>query len=109
MFYEIFKFLCEKNNTNPTTAVKILGLSTAMPTNWKNGQVPNADTLIKIADFFNVSTDYLLGRENKKTESTILAYSGNERIDSIAKEILKTDLSEDDLKLIEFILEKYKK
>ena len=108
MFYVIFKFLCDKNNTNPTTVVKILGLSTAMPTNWKNGQVPNADTLIKIADFFNVSTDFLLGRETK-IEPTVLAYSGNERKDSIAKEILKTDLTEDDLKLIEFILDKYKK
>ena len=71
---------------------------------------PPAELIPAIADFLSISTDYILrGKENKKTEPTILAYSGNERIDSIAKEILKTDLSEDDLKLIEFILDKYKK
>ena len=32
---------------------------------WKNGEVvPNADTLCALADFFGVSTDYLLGRSS---------------------------------------------
>lgn len=69
---------------------------------------PSIDKVVAVADLINVSIDYLAGREIKK-EPTILAYSGNERIDSIAKEILKTDLTEDDLKLIEFILDKYEK
>ena len=77
---------------------------------WKNGRSkPNVDAIVKIADTFNVTTDYLLGRNETKKEPTILAYSGNERINLIAKEILKTDLTEEDIKLIEFILDKYKK
>lgn len=76
---------------------------------WKKGRSkPNIDTIVKIADTFDVTTDYLLGRETIK-EPTILAYSGNERIDSIVNEILKTNLTEEDIKLIEFILDKYKK
>lgn len=71
--------------------------------------LPSIDKVVAVANLINVSVDYLAGREETKKEPTILAYSGNERIDSIAKEILKTDLSEDDLKLIEFILDKYKK
>lgn len=35
--------------------------------NWENNNIqPSIDMLGKIADFFNVSTDYLLGRDNKK-------------------------------------------
>lgn len=33
--------------------------------NWENNNIqPSIDMLIKIADFFGVSTDYLLGRNN---------------------------------------------
>ncbi|MGU3439800.1 helix-turn-helix domain-containing protein [Bacillus cereus] len=32
---------------------------------WKK-QTPSSDTLQKVADYFNVTTDYLLGRSNQK-------------------------------------------
>ena len=33
--------------------------------NWENNNIqPSIDMLVKIADYFNVSTDYLLGRED---------------------------------------------
>ena len=36
--------------------------------NWENNNIqPSIDMLTKIADFFHISTDYLLGREDKKT------------------------------------------
>ena len=36
--------------------------------NWENGNIqPSIDMLIKIADAFSVSTDYLLGIENERT------------------------------------------
>lgn len=39
-----------------------------------NGRLaPNLEKLIKIADFFNVSTDYLLGRTDISTTDTRLA------------------------------------
>lgn len=35
--------------------------------NWENGnRFPDEATLIKLADFFDVSTDYILGRSNKR-------------------------------------------
>lgn len=37
----------------------------------KGEREPDNDTLKKIADFFNVSTDYLLGRENVSSFDTI--------------------------------------
>ena len=44
-----------------------IGLSNAAPTAWRKGAVPKSSTLEKIAQHFNVSTDYLLGKEQKET------------------------------------------
>lgn len=42
---------------------KTLGLSNAAIASWRAGRAkPSADALVKIADYFNVSVDYLLGR-----------------------------------------------
>lgn len=46
--------LGNKLNIGPTTLYK-----------WKS-QTPKSDILIKVADYFNVSTDYLLGRSSDK-------------------------------------------
>lgn len=36
--------------------------------NWENNNIqPSIDMLVKIADYFNATTDYLLGRDNRKT------------------------------------------
>lgn len=107
-FYEIVNVECKKNNMTVTELLHKIDMSSGNTGAWKKGGYPGIDKLVEISDILNVSIDYLLGRETK-TESTIILYSGNERINSIAKEILKTDLTEDDLKLIEFILDKYKK
>lgn len=62
MFWNKFVELCEMNNIKPNPLGKELGVSSASLTKWKNGAIPGAETLVKIADRFNVSVDYLLGR-----------------------------------------------
>lgn len=62
MFWERLYELCLQNNCRPNTIAKNIGLSTATATKWKNGAIPNGEVLIKIADYLNCSTDYLLGR-----------------------------------------------
>lgn len=62
MFFFFFEELCEKNNTTPNKVAKDLGLSNATTTKWKKGATPQGKTLAKVADYFNVSTDYLLGK-----------------------------------------------
>ena len=107
-FYDNIKNLTEnKKGITLTEMVKILNLSTSMPSKWKDGTIPNGETLVKLADFLDVTTDYLLGRENKKTESTLLAYSGNEKVDSIINTLLNSSIDDDDLKIIEVVLDKY--
>ena len=61
IFFDQFKKLCQQRSTTPSAVCKALGLSTAMPTNWKNGITPNSTNLRKFAEYFDVSVDYLLG------------------------------------------------
>ena len=63
LFYDNVRDLCAINRTNITQLAKDLGLSTSMPTKWKNGAVPKSDTLKLIADHFGVSTDMLLSKQ----------------------------------------------
>ena len=60
-FWNTIKNLCDEKGTTPTAVVKELGLSTSMATRWKNGTIPNDKTLHKLADYFEVTTDALLG------------------------------------------------
>lgn len=62
MFWERFYNLCLQNGDKPNTVAKELGFSTAACTHWKEGAEPKSSVLIKIADYFDVSVDYLLGR-----------------------------------------------
>lgn len=65
--YEIFKLLCNKNNVTPYRVCKETGLTTATISNWKAGRyVPKQDKLQKIADYFNVSLEYLMTGEEKE-------------------------------------------
>lgn len=61
MIYTIFEKLCIQNHTTPTAVCKKITNSSGNLATWKNGNVRN-DHLIQIADYFNVSVDYLLGR-----------------------------------------------
>lgn len=47
---------------------KEIGLSRGSLFNWRNDKnKPTSEALTKLADYFNVSVDYLLGRDEKKT------------------------------------------
>ena len=81
---------------------KILELSSGMPTKWKNGLIPNGDTLIKIADFLDESIDYLLCREKTKKEPTVIANDGLNPKVLKAIHLLETKNIPDDV--VDFIL-----
>ena len=68
MFYEIFVNLCAQNGVSASFVVQQIGLNKSSATYWKNGSIPSTATLKKLADYFGVSTDYLLG--NIPTDGT---------------------------------------
>jgi transcriptional regulator with XRE-family HTH domain len=64
VFYEQYYKLCKTQNVSPSRVALGLNISKTSVTRWKNGAIPNAEILQKIATYFNVSTDYLLGNES---------------------------------------------
>jgi len=69
-FKEKLKYLLKDNNMSQLELSKILNCSRqTVSTYMVGGTVPNIVALNDIANYFNVSTDYLLGRtENKQTK-----------------------------------------
>lgn len=66
---------------------KIMSVEPATITNWEKGnRFPKDDVLIKIADYFDCSTDYLLGRTDDKFAKV---YSGTLHNQTIEIEIDK--------------------
>ena len=61
---ENIKRLRMKFGLNQVEFAKKLGVTKQCVSNWENDNVvPSVDMLVKIADFFKVSTDSLLGRD----------------------------------------------
>ena len=68
MFYAVFKELCDARGISPTRASEEIGFSKGSVSYWKKKFIegvdakPDSYTAEKIADFFGVSVDTLLGR-----------------------------------------------
>lgn len=62
MSYKNFEWLLNEHQTTVYRVSKETGISASTFTDWKNGRsVPKADKMMKIASFFGVSLDTLLG------------------------------------------------
>ena len=67
MFYDVFTSLCEKKGVSPNKALTDCKISRTSTAKWREGAPPRGVTLQKLADYFGVTTDYLLtGEETKK-------------------------------------------
>ena len=60
MFYERLQELCKKRNTSVSHMLQDLALSTGNTGNWKKGQLPKGDALVKIAEYLDASIDYIV-------------------------------------------------
>lgn len=62
LFAERLKELRAEKNIGQNALAKALNLSNASVSYWETGkQVPSAEVIYKLAQFFNVSADFLLG------------------------------------------------
>ena len=67
MFFDRFEALCKQKNVSKQKACLDCGLSRTAWNKWRAGATPNGDALQALADYFGVTTDYLLtGEETKK-------------------------------------------
>ena len=63
-FSESFTELLMEHNITPSAFAKIIGCGKGTISRYQNGQkLPSLDILLRMADYFQCSTDYLLGLE----------------------------------------------
>ena len=67
MFFNRYKQLCDERGISVYRACEEIGLNRSAVAKWKAGGSPNGTTAAKLADYFAVTTDYLLGNSEKKS------------------------------------------
>ena len=71
-FYNTFVQLCQEKGISPSAAAEAVGINKSNVTAWKKeGYSPRNDALQKIADYFEVSADFLLGKTNVRRDPFI--------------------------------------
>lgn len=69
MFADRLKYLRQSKGFNQVQLAEKLGVKKQSISNWENDNImPSVDMLVKIADYFRVSTDYLLGRDDHEID-----------------------------------------
>lgn len=67
LFYDIFEQLCKEMGVTPTQAARDNGISQSVVSMWKKrGSIPNAVTLVQLAEYFNTTPAYLMGNPMAK-------------------------------------------
>lgn len=111
---ERIKELAQKKGYSLQKVAEDLGFSVNYLYTLKE-KVPKSDRLQQIADYFNVSTDYLLGRTDNpniaKDDETIAGYTQDDlrKMAENAKTFDGKPLTEDDIDAIQNIIEIYLK
>jgi transcriptional regulator with XRE-family HTH domain len=97
MFLDRYNELCVKKGESANAVAKKLGIASGTVSEWKNGRAPRNSTAIKIADYFDVPVDYLLGKTDDPGKK--------EKPDAISDELWnKIENDPKALKLLELLL-----
>ena len=67
-FYKRLDSLCKATGTSVTALLKSLNISTSKGTAWKNGSIPRAEVLQKLATALHTTPAYLLGETDDPSE-----------------------------------------
>lgn len=65
MFWDNFVVECAKKKKSPAAVAEELGFSNSMPTSWKNGALPRMSSRQKIADYFGITVEELMGTKKE--------------------------------------------
>ena len=65
LFWDNFVKECARIQKSPAVVVEELGFSNSMPTSWKKGALPHIKNRKKIADYFGISVDELMGTKKE--------------------------------------------
>lgn len=88
--YETIQDLCKSRKITIAALERECGLGNATIKKW-NASTPSGDRLAKVADYFGVSVDYLLGREQAEQLNNVYF--------SIAKEAEENGIDPRDIRM----------
>lgn len=75
MFSIRLKELRTKRKLTQSEFAKQFNISNGAIGNWESGKrTPDSDMLVKIANFFNVTTDYLLGNSDEPSDTNDITF-----------------------------------
>ena len=64
--YEIYQKLLDMNGVKSADVARATGISNMTFSDWKNGKsTPKMDKIEKIAKYFGVTTDYMMGKKSE--------------------------------------------
>lgn len=67
-FYEKYLMLCDKNKKTPSGAALEMGLSKTTVNRWKNGGGITDATILKVASYFGIPKEELIGKDPAQKE-----------------------------------------
>lgn len=115
--YENFEKLLKMHNVSAYKVGKETGIASSTFTDWKTGRsIPKQEKLKKIADYFNISIDELMGNESTaKNDSVQFKNENQERLEVLqVNEDLRilfdsaVGLSKKDIKFVLELVERMK-
>lgn len=103
MFYINYVALCNKIGKSPSAVAEEMGFMRSVVTRWSKGSVPRQATLQKVADYFGITVDELLGKEKQPTEGEL--HPANKQLMELSR-TLSPEEAEKVYKAISLLLEK---
>lgn len=91
MFWNNFLAQCAKKGKSPAVVAEELGFSNSATTCWKNGSLPRMSSRKKLADYFGVTVDELMGTKKEP--------AGMGELDDVKKQVveLMDDMSQEEI------------
>lgn len=91
MFFDNFDRYCKQFGKTNSEVTKAIGLDPSSCTGWRNGSVPRNSTLKKLADYFGVTVEELMGTKKEP--------AGMGELDDVKKQVveLMDDMSQEEI------------
>lgn len=107
MIGQTIRDLRKQRKMSQTELAKILHVSQQTVTAWETGKAePSSSTISNLADYFNVTTDYLLGRSEKKDDDKV-DYVALDKVLDNARSFDGEPMDEHDREILRGILKGY--
>lgn len=107
MFKKIFIDLCNKKRESPSSVCRKVGITPATFSGWTEATIPRKATLQRIADYFGVTVNCLLGESDIQPSKTIglteaetallVAYRAHPEMHEAVHKLLGIETKEDDM------------